>query len=65
MKKIEFSNGNTFGTMLVDKEWYDKHKEVNDNYQLYLLAENDENSKMQLVFILDSGVATTDVVITH
>lgn len=65
MEKIEFSNGNTFGTMLVDKDWYDKHKEVNDNYQLYLLAENDKNSKMQLVFILDSGVATTDVVIIH
>lgn len=51
--------------MLVDSEWYDKHKEINDNYQLYLLAKNDENSKIQLVFILDSGISTADVVITH
>lgn len=65
MKKADFSNDNTFGTMLVDSKWYDRHKEIDDNYQLYLLAKNDENSKMQLVFILDSGVSTTDVVTAH
>lgn len=51
--------------MLVDKEWCDKHKELDDTYQLYLLARNNKDSKMQLLFILDSGVSTTDVVITH
>jgi len=33
MVKVKFSKGNTFGTMLVNSEWYNKHKETNDNYQ--------------------------------
>lgn len=65
MEKVDFSNDNTFGTMLVDSKWHDKHKEIKDTYQLYLLAKNDKDSKMQLLFILDSGVNTTNVVIAH
>ena len=65
MTKVEFSKDNTFGTMIVNSEWYNKHKETNDNYQLYLLAEKDKESEMQLIFILDSGVSTTDVVVTQ
>ena len=29
MEKIDFSNGNTFGTMLVDSKWYDKCVDFN------------------------------------
>lgn len=46
MEKVDFSNDKTFGTMLVDSKWRDKHKEIKDTYQLYLLAKNNKDSKM-------------------
>lgn len=66
MKNIQFSNGITYGQMLVSEEWYNAHSDINDSYKLYEEAEKDiENSKMVLLYILDVGKPTVDCIVLN
>ncbi|MBQ7066863.1 MAG: helix-turn-helix transcriptional regulator [Lachnospiraceae bacterium] len=57
MEIVQFSNGITCGEMRVDKEWLSKQSEK-EKFELYKLAQEDPNSKMQLLFIVDMGYGT-------
>lgn len=54
MKDLKFDSGTSYGSFLVDNEWYEK-QENKDGLVLYEKAKNEPESKMLTICVFDKG----------
>jgi hypothetical protein len=57
MKDLKFNSETSYGSFLVDNDWYEK-QENKDGLVLYEKAQEDPESKMLLICVFDKSIST-------
>lgn len=56
MKDLKFNSETSYGSFLVDNDWYEK-QENKDGLVLYEKAQEDPESKMLLICVFDKSIS--------